>query len=87
MVSRVIPVEVFDLVIFGATGDLALPRGGAGDALAGRGFRHLDHHAVEGLGEAVRADVLAKTGVQLDWEIKRIGRTTSGLFARPNRIG
>lgn len=23
MVSRVIPVEVFDLVIFGATGDLA----------------------------------------------------------------
>ena len=30
---------------------------------------------IEGLGEAVRADVLAKTGVQLDWEIKRIGRT------------
>ena len=30
---------------------------------------------LEGLGEAVRADVLAKTGVQLDWEIKRIGRT------------
>ena len=29
---------------------------------------------VEGLGEAVRADVLAKTGVQLEWEIKRIGR-------------
>jgi UDP-N-acetylmuramate dehydrogenase len=29
---------------------------------------------IEGLGEAVRADVLAKTGVQLDWEIKRIGR-------------
>jgi UDP-N-acetylmuramate dehydrogenase len=29
---------------------------------------------LEGLGEAVRADVLAKTGVQLDWEIKRIGR-------------
>jgi UDP-N-acetylmuramate dehydrogenase len=29
---------------------------------------------IEGLGEAVRADVLAKTGVHLDWEIKRIGR-------------
>lgn len=29
---------------------------------------------IEGLGEAVRADVLAKTGVQLYWEIKRIGR-------------
>jgi len=29
---------------------------------------------LEGLGEAVRADVLAKTGVQLDWEIRRIGR-------------
>lgn len=29
---------------------------------------------IEGLGEAVRADVLAKTGVQLDWEIKRVGR-------------
>lgn len=29
---------------------------------------------LEGLGERVRAEVLAKTGVQLDWEIKRIGR-------------
>ena len=29
---------------------------------------------LEGLGDAVRADVLAKTGIQLDWEIKRIGR-------------
>jgi UDP-N-acetylmuramate dehydrogenase len=29
---------------------------------------------LEGLGEAVRADVKAKTGVELDWEIKRIGR-------------
>ena len=26
------------------------------------------------LGEAVRADVRAKSGVELDWEIKRIGR-------------
>jgi UDP-N-acetylmuramate dehydrogenase len=32
---------------------------------------------IEGLGEAVRADVLAKTGVQLDWEIKRIGRPSN----------
>jgi UDP-N-acetylmuramate dehydrogenase len=30
---------------------------------------------LEGLGEAVRADVKAKTGVELNWEIKRIGRT------------
>ncbi|HZZ32487.1 MAG TPA: UDP-N-acetylmuramate dehydrogenase [Phenylobacterium sp.] len=29
---------------------------------------------LEGLGEAVRADVKAKMGIVLDWEIKRIGR-------------
>ena len=29
---------------------------------------------LEGLGDAVRADVMAKTGVELNWEIKRIGR-------------
>ncbi|MDX2237410.1 MAG: UDP-N-acetylmuramate dehydrogenase [Hyphomonadaceae bacterium] len=29
---------------------------------------------IEGLGEDVRAAVLAKTGVTLEWEIKRIGR-------------
>jgi UDP-N-acetylmuramate dehydrogenase len=29
---------------------------------------------LEGLGEAVRADVKTKFGVELDWEIKRIGR-------------
>jgi UDP-N-acetylmuramate dehydrogenase len=29
---------------------------------------------LEGLGERVRADVAAKTGVMLEWEIKRIGR-------------
>lgn len=29
---------------------------------------------LEELGEAVRADVLAKTGVQLEWEVKRVGR-------------
>jgi UDP-N-acetylmuramate dehydrogenase len=31
---------------------------------------------LEGLGEAVRADVKAKFGVELEWEIKRIGRPT-----------
>jgi UDP-N-acetylmuramate dehydrogenase len=30
--------------------------------------------ALEGLGEAVRADVRAKFGVELEWEIRRIGR-------------
>ncbi len=30
---------------------------------------------LEGLGEAVRADVSAQFGVDLEWEIKRIGRT------------
>ena len=30
---------------------------------------------LEGLGEAVRADVQAKFGVELEWEIKRIGRS------------
>ena len=29
---------------------------------------------LEGLGEAVRADVLSKLGISLEWEIKRIGR-------------
>ena len=29
---------------------------------------------LEGLGEAIRADVAARTGVDLEWEIKRIGR-------------
>ena len=29
---------------------------------------------LEGLGETVRADVLAKSGVELDWEVRRIGR-------------
>ena len=30
---------------------------------------------LEGLGEAVRADVVNKLGITLDWEIKRIGRS------------
>ena len=29
---------------------------------------------IEGLGDAVRVDVLAKTGVSLEWEIKRVGK-------------
>jgi UDP-N-acetylmuramate dehydrogenase len=32
---------------------------------------------LEGLGEAVRRDVRARLGVQLDWEIRRIGRPAS----------
>ncbi len=30
---------------------------------------------IEGLGEEVRAGVKAKHGVELQWEIKRVGRT------------
>jgi UDP-N-acetylmuramate dehydrogenase len=33
---------------------------------------------LEGLGEAVRADVKARTGIELQWEIKRIGRPGRG---------
>ena len=29
---------------------------------------------LEGLGEAVRADVKAKTGIELQWEVKRVGK-------------
>ena len=32
---------------------------------------------LEGLGDAVRADVKAKFGVSLEWEIKRVGRTVA----------
>ena len=32
---------------------------------------------LEALGEAVRADVLARFGVELEWEIKRIGRAAA----------
>jgi UDP-N-acetylmuramate dehydrogenase len=31
---------------------------------------------IEALGEAVRRDVKRTRGIDLDWEIKRIGRTT-----------
>jgi UDP-N-acetylmuramate dehydrogenase len=30
---------------------------------------------LEGLGDTVRADVKAKTGIDLEWEVKRVGRT------------
>jgi UDP-N-acetylmuramate dehydrogenase len=33
---------------------------------------------IEGLGEEVRARVLAKTGITLEWEIKRVGVPTGG---------
>lgn len=33
---------------------------------------------LEGLGEAVRADVKARLGVELEWEIKRVGRPAPG---------
>jgi UDP-N-acetylmuramate dehydrogenase len=33
---------------------------------------------IEGLGEEVRARVLAKTGITLEWEIKRVGVSTGG---------
>ncbi len=36
---------------------------------------------LEGLGEAVRADVKAKFGVELEWEIKRIGRDAASSDA------
>jgi UDP-N-acetylmuramate dehydrogenase len=36
---------------------------------------------LEGLGEAVRADVKAKLGIDLDWEIKRIGKPLAGSDA------
>jgi UDP-N-acetylmuramate dehydrogenase len=32
---------------------------------------------LEGLGEAVRADIRSKFGVELEWEIRRIGRATT----------
>ncbi len=56
-------------------------------AVTGGGAKFSDLHAnfminpgeataadIEGLGEAVRTDVRAKTGILLEWEIKRIGR-------------
>ena len=37
---------------------------------------------IEGLGEEVRARVKAKSGVQLEWEIKRVGRLNMTKFKR-----
>ena len=39
---------------------------------------------LEGLGEAIRADVLAKFGVVLEWEIKRVGRPLAPNKASKN---
>jgi UDP-N-acetylmuramate dehydrogenase len=33
---------------------------------------------IEGLGEEVRARVLAKTGITLEWEIRRVGVSAGG---------
>ena len=38
-------------------------------------------HDLETLGETVRARVLEKTGVALEWEIKRLGRFDEGTAA------
>ena len=38
---------------------------------------------IEGLGEAVRADVLAKMGITLEWEIRRIGRSSARIETDP----
>ena len=40
-------------------------------------------HDLETLGETVRARVLETSGVQLDWEIKRIGRFKKGYTVEP----
>ena len=34
---------------------------------------------LEGLGETVRAEVQARFGIDLDWEIKRIGRPAASV--------
>jgi UDP-N-acetylmuramate dehydrogenase len=39
---------------------------------------------LEGLAETVRADVLAKFGVTLDWEVKRVGRTEISMQSPSN---
>jgi UDP-N-acetylmuramate dehydrogenase len=40
-------------------------------------------HDLELLGETVRARVMDKTGVRLDWEIKRIGKFIEGAVVEP----
>ena len=39
-------------------------------------------HDIETLGEAVRADVLKTSGIQLRWEIKRLGRAENSQISR-----
>ena len=36
---------------------------------------------LEGLGEAVRAEVKARFGIELEWEIKRIGRPAASALS------
>jgi UDP-N-acetylmuramate dehydrogenase len=61
-----------------AAGWRGKPYGGASFSVQHANFLINDGTAtaadLEGLGEAVRADVKARFGVELDWEIKRIGR-------------
>jgi UDP-N-acetylmuramate dehydrogenase len=42
---------------------------------------------IEGLGEEVRARVKAASGVELEWEIKRLGETLSGSPIQPSAPG
>ena len=35
---------------------------------------------LEGLGEAVRADAASRLGVELEWEVKRIGRPSATVY-------
>ncbi|MFM8377581.1 MAG: hypothetical protein ACKN9P_16220, partial [Phenylobacterium sp.] len=58
----------------GALELLGQGRGGAHQGLFVPGKGEATAADLEGLGEQVRADVEAQTGVRLDWEIRRIGR-------------
>ena len=40
-------------------------------------------HDLELLGETVRANVLATSGIELHWEIKRLGRFAEGQAVAP----
>ena len=42
---------------------------------------------LEGLGEQVRADVAAQTGIRLDWEIRRIGRPDPAARRESPHVG
>jgi len=40
-------------------------------------------HDLETLGETVRSRVLAKSGVRLEWEIKKLGKFLPGPVVEP----